>query len=127
MAPLLTDLEVRGYLDDAQFARAWAESRSRSRGAGPGRLRAELRARGVEAGLIEAAIQETFGDPATVAASALAVATRRLEILKTRRPERVAARLRDYLLRRGYAAGIVAAVVRTLCGPAGGELADGEP
>ena len=117
VAPLLTDLEVRGYLDDAQFARAWVESRSRSRGAGPGRLRAELRARGVEASLIEAAIRETFADPDTVAASALAVARRRLAILEKRGPERAAARLRAYLLRRGYAAGVVTLVVRTLCGP----------
>jgi regulatory protein len=117
VALLLTDLEARGYLDDARFARAWVESRARSRGVGPERLRAELRARGVDPSLIEAAIGAVFTDPETVAAGALDVARRRLAVLAKRGPGRAAPRLRDYLLRRGYAAGVVARVVRTLCGP----------
>jgi SOS response regulatory protein OraA/RecX len=67
-----------------------------------------------------------FADPETVTATALGVARRRLAVLTRRGGARAAARLRDYLLRRGYAAGVVARVVRTLCGPEGADANDGE-
>src|SRR5262249_59760729 len=51
---VIADLMARGYLDDAAFARQWVESRS-ARGYGAARLRAELRARGVDAASIDAA------------------------------------------------------------------------
>jgi SOS response regulatory protein OraA/RecX len=41
-------------------------------------------------------------------------ATRRLAALARRSPERAAARLRDFLLRRGYAAAVVRDTVREL-------------
>ena len=106
-------LVARGHVDDAAYARHWVESRS-ARGYGPARLRAELRARGVRAELIAAALGalET-GDSLD---AARAVARRRLPALQRASPERAAARLRDYLLRRGYAAGVVARVVAECTG-----------
>ncbi len=111
---LVAELESRGYLDDARFARRWVEARAETRGLGPIRLRAELSSRGIDATLAEAAIGEAF-TPDTDVARALEAARKRLPGLSRREPSRAPARLRDYLLRRGYPAGIVAQVVRTLC------------
>jgi regulatory protein len=85
-----------------------------TRGYGPARLRAELRARGVAAALIDAALAELEADAELERARA--VARRRLPALQTVQSERVAARLRDHLLRRGYAASVVARVVRESLG-----------
>jgi regulatory protein len=106
---VLADLVARGDLDDAAFARRWVEVRA-GRGYGSGRLRAELRARGVAAPLIEAALA-TLGAEAELE-QARALARRRLGALRRARPDRAAARLADYLMRRGHRADVVARVVR---------------
>jgi regulatory protein len=112
-AEIVADLTARGYVDDAAFARHWVATRS-IRGYGAARLRAELRARGVAAPLIEAAVAELAGP--SVLARARAVAERRRPALRDVDPARAAARLRDHLLRRGYSAGIAARVVREVLG-----------
>jgi regulatory protein len=111
---VVAELEARGYLDDAQFARRWVESRAGARGIGPARLRAELRARGIDAELTEAAMRETFAGESE-AALALGAARKRLPALLRRDPARAPARLRGYLLRRGYPGSLVTRIVRTLC------------
>ena len=80
-----------------------------TRGYGPARLRVELRARGVAAALVDAALAELEADAELERARA--VARRRLPALLVVQPERAAARLRDHLLRRGYATSVVARVV----------------
>ena len=108
-ADVVADLLGRGHLDDAAFANQWVIVRS-ARGYGAARLRAELRTRGVAAAIIDAALGEL--DTAAALERARAVAARRLPRLRKVDPVRAATRLRDHLLRRGYAAGIVARVVR---------------
>jgi regulatory protein len=109
---VVADLTARGYLDDAAFARRWVETRG-ARGYGPARLRAELRARGVAAALIDAALAaRDTGD----LEQARALARRRLPVLTRARPERAAARLAQHLMRRGHARAVVARVVRELLG-----------
>jgi len=99
-------------VDDAAFARRWVEARA-ARGYGPARLRAELSARGVARDLIDLALSALEAE--TTLARARDLARRRLPGLR-RRPDRAGARLRDYLLRRGYAAAVVARVVQELLG-----------
>jgi len=110
---VVRDLAARGYLDDAAYARHWVATRV-SRGYGPARLRAELRARGVVPRLIDDALSAM--EPGEPLARARDAARRRLPALRRGRADRVAPRLRDYLLRRGYAAGVVARVVRESTG-----------
>jgi regulatory protein len=112
-AEVVADLTARGHLDDAAFARHWVATRS-ARGYGAARLRAELRARGVAGPLIEAALAEL--EASSALARARAVAERRRPALRGVEPARAAARLRDHLIRRGYAAGIAARVVREVLG-----------
>jgi regulatory protein len=112
---VVADLTSRGYLDDAAFARRWVETRA-PRGYGVGRLRAELRARGVAPPLIEAALGTL--EPGADRERARALARRRLPALRRAHPGRAARRLSDYLLRRGYPARMVAGVVREVFGDA---------
>ena len=103
------DLERRGYLDDAAFARHWVTTRA-ARGYGAARLRGELRARGVAPGLIDAAL--TGLDRGGQLEQARRLAARRLPGRRRIAPLKAAARLRDHLLRRGFAGGVVTQVVR---------------
>lgn len=47
-----------GYLDDAEFARAWVESRDRARPRGEGALRRELALKGIERETVDTALHE---------------------------------------------------------------------
>jgi regulatory protein len=108
-ADVTADLERRGHLDDAAFARHWVTSRA-ARGYGAARLRAELRARGVASALIDTALATL--DRGDQLEEARRLARRRLPALTRAAPLKAAARLRDHLLRRGFPGGLVAQVVR---------------
>lgn len=109
---VVAELEERGYVDDPAFARQWAEGRARRLGSH--RLREELRQRGIARPLAAAAVGAAFGD-GKEEVRALEAARKRLPALMKRNPNRGPARLRDFLLRRGYPAEVVASVVRRLC------------
>jgi regulatory protein len=110
---VVTDLGARGYVDDAAFARHFVETRT-ARGYGASRLSSDLRARGVAPALITAALSAL--DSGAQLDRARAVARRRLPALRRAAPERAAGRLRDHLLRRGFAPGVVLRVVRETVG-----------
>jgi regulatory protein len=112
-AEVVADLTARGDLDDARFARQWVEARA-ARGYGPVRLTAELRARGVAASHVAAALGAL--DAAGELERARGAARRRLPALRGVRADRAGSRLRDHLLRRGFGAGVAARVVRELLG-----------
>lgn len=107
-------LEGKGYVDDRAFARQWAEGRAGRRHLGSVRLRAELRRKGVAPALVDAAVREAFRET-DEAKRAQEAARRRLPALARRDAARAPARLRDYLLRRGYPGEIASSVVRQLC------------
>jgi regulatory protein len=110
-AAVVADLVARGHVDDAAYARHWVTTRA-PRGYGAARLRAELRARGVATPLIEAAVAPLGrGDQLE---QARRVAGRRLSALARVAPDKAGARLRDYLLRRGFPGTVVAQVVREI-------------
>jgi regulatory protein len=115
-ADVVADLVARGHVDDAAFAHQWIATRS-ARGYGAGRLRAELSVRGVDNAVIAAALAGL--DSGEALERARAAAARRLSALGGGDPRRVAGRLRDHLLRRGYPAGLVLRVVREIFGMGG--------
>ena len=114
-AEVADDLVARGYVDDASFARQWVASRA-ARGYGAARLRMELRARGIASPIISAALSTLGGDDAV--SRARETARRRLPALRRGRADRVAPRLRDYLLRRGFSTSVVVRIVREATGVA---------
>ena len=61
--PVLDDFEERGWIDDAAFARSWIQDRLRLRPRGRRALLSELRTKGVDAAVAEAALDEAFRDP----------------------------------------------------------------
>jgi len=99
-----------GLIDDDAYARAWVSSRHRGRGLAGRALRHELRTRGVEADVIEAAVAEL--DPATEQATARSLVRRRLRQLDGVPREVATRRLAGLLARKGYPAGMAHDVVR---------------
>lgn len=99
----LERLAAHGYLDDAQFARAVVDRRSRNRGATA--IAAELASKGVERRLVEAAVGEL--DPELEVESAVRLVRpllRRAEPGSLRSLLEVAA---PRLARRGYSSRVV--------------------
>lgn len=91
-----------GYLDDADYALRYVESRSRAKGYGPVRIRRELQRRGVQAALIDRAVAP-FEASDSPAEQALRQARLRLPKLRGETDARKRRKkLSDFLLRRGF-------------------------
>ncbi len=99
-----------GLIDDATFARMWVESRQRSRGTARPVLRQELRRKGIDGEIAEAALEEIDADDERARAVELVrVKARSLHRLEP--PARVR-RLVGMLQRRGYSGSVAFSVVR---------------
>ncbi|MCC6237966.1 MAG: RecX family transcriptional regulator [Dehalococcoidia bacterium] len=96
----LRSLEGTSFLDDAAWAASYVGG-MRGRERSSAILRRDMAARGVD-GAVAASALETHDDEV----AALAVARRRAGSLRTVPAEVRARRLRDYLLRRGFSAGL---------------------
>ena len=112
---VVAELASRGYVDDASFARFWAESRARGRRVGSRRLRQELLQKGIPRDVAAAAVAAAF-EEAPEALRCLEAGRRRLPALLRAGRERAAPRLRDYLVRRGYPPAEVMRTVAALTG-----------
>ncbi len=114
-------LKRYGYVDDADFARRFAERRAASGRSGARLLKLELRAKGVyDRDVIEAAVQSAFEQaPEGDAVDALIAKRTRGEPIRTSDELR---RLRDFLLRRGFDPDLVYERLRNV----GRELDDGD-
>ncbi len=110
---VVADLQSRGYLDDAAFARQWAEARAGGRRVGSVRLRQELAAKGIPRELVAAAVEAAFEESPELD-RALDAGRRRLPALRRSAPDRAPAKLAAYLLRRGYAPSIARRAVKQL-------------
>ncbi|MBW2701207.1 MAG: regulatory protein RecX [Deltaproteobacteria bacterium] len=62
IGPLLDRLTETGLIDDARFAAERARALGLSKGWGPRKLTADLRAKGVNADLVQAAIDEVYAE-----------------------------------------------------------------
>ena len=111
ISAVLARLAASRYLDDGEYARAWARSRAHRRSLGPTRLAQELRAKGIAEGEIAVALREAFTER-DARETAEAAAMRRLPALQGLPPDVARRRLAGYLTRRGFAAEIVMALCR---------------
>ncbi len=108
----LTEL---GAIDDSQFARAFARSRALGKGMSRRRLQQELARRGVDRPMADAAIAEVLEEESVDERALLEQAARKkLAVLQGQEPDVVKRRLYGYLVRRGYAAEDIGAVLRSL-------------
>ncbi len=104
-------LTASRYLDDAEYARAWARARAHRHSVGPARLAGELRARGISEAEIRGALDEAYGDR-NARQVAEAAALRKLPALQGLAPEVARRRLAAYLRRRGFSTEIILALCR---------------
>lgn len=90
------------YLDDAQYALAYARNRLANKGYGPRRVQQELARKGIPRSLAESALAELV-EPDTLLDTAKALAEKRWDRL-AREPDARKRRKKvsDYLMRRGY-------------------------
>lgn len=65
---LVAELQNEGYLNDAEFARWWVESRSNKTGWSRAKIQAELKVKGLEPELINSTLQNSFDDETEKAA-----------------------------------------------------------
>ncbi len=104
----LTELTSQGYLDDARYARLFAEDRRNLDGWGSERIERKLVAVGVPADVIEATLGAQSSEKEL--AAAVAVLSRRLPIPPSDEREREKAL--GLLVRRGYELDVAYAAVR---------------
>jgi len=108
-------------LDDAEFARAWTESRERHSPRGRRLIVQELRANGVEASIAERAAAEVSDEDA-----AYRLASRRMRSLERLAYEAFRNRLGTYLQRRGFGWDVCRATVDRCWREGPGRTDDGE-
>jgi len=99
-----------GLVDDDAFARAWVESRQRSRGLARRALAQELRRKGVDDETARAALDDL--DPADEEEAARVLVRKKLRSLRGVDATTATRRLAGLLARKGYPAGLAFAVVR---------------
>lgn len=99
VSPVITQraynrLVEKGYIDDEKFARYWIENRNLTKGASRRKLQAELRAKGVDGGIIERLLAETDRSDASELQKVIAKK-------RARYPDEQ--KLMQYLARQGFA------------------------
>ena len=107
-------LHELGYLDDEAYARNYVEARFRNRGYGPGRLRRDLRRRGVAAGLIDTVLDEMMVQEDLLAAARGHAEKRWPRLAAEADPYKRRKKLSDYLVRRGFSFDVVRRVIDDL-------------
>ncbi len=100
-----------GLLDDRKFSRDWVQSRTASKPMGRARLAHELRSRGVDAPIVEEALESL--DPQTEYELAHSVAEARLAKMDRGDPS-LRSRLSAFLRRRGFSWDVIDRAIREL-------------
>lgn len=116
VAATLRRLRELRLVDDADFARRWVEERATTKGLGRAALISELKRKGVEVAVAEAALEEAGLDEVARATELAATLVRRV----ARKPlERQASSLWQMLRRKGYSSEAAEAAVKAVLPPEG--------
>ena len=102
-----------GYLNDERFALAWSRSRVSTKKFGEYRLRRELSAKGLAAGIIEQTLQIVYSE-ASEWDLAQSLALKKLSQLKGVDPKSKSRRLAQFLQRKGFPSDTVFKTVKQL-------------
>jgi len=111
---LLDRFEEVGLVDDEAFARAWIESRQRSRGLARPALAAELRRKGIAEETARTVLAEV--EPGAEEETARTLVRKKLRSVRGLDQQVAARRLVGMLARKGYSSGLAYAVVRAELG-----------
>lgn len=104
-------LRDKKYIDDGVFARQWFASRMQQ-SCGIRRIKQELKAKGVDAQVIEQAHHDA--GEYSEAEAARGLVKKRLRVLAGTRPDTIKQRLYGYLMRRGFGADIIEEVLEEI-------------
>ncbi|MDR0848566.1 MAG: recombination regulator RecX [Propionibacteriaceae bacterium] len=104
-----------GLLDDREFAAEWVRCRQGPKSLSSARLRAELRAKGIDDGIIDTVLGSSPDDDEAVA---MKLATRKVQGMAALDRPVAQRRLAAYLARKGYAPSVVWRAVRAVLGEA---------
>lgn len=107
---LLDRFEEVGLVDDEAFARAWVESRQRTRSLARTALAVELRRKGIDDETTKSVLAEV--DPDDEEAAARLLVQKKLRTLRGLDPQVATRRLVGMLARKGYSPGLAYTVVR---------------
>ncbi|MEV5550881.1 recombination regulator RecX [Streptomyces sp. NPDC052309] len=107
---VLSRFEEVGLINDSAFADAWVESRHHGRGLARRALARELRTKGVDATLIDAAVSQL--DSEQEEATARELVARKLRSTRGLDRDKRLRRLAGMLARKGYSEGMALRVVR---------------
>ena len=110
-AETIAALAEVGLVDDAAFARAWADERVRLRPVGPRRLSQELAQKRVPRGIADGVVEETFREHDEFELARRAVRGK-LRAPGTTDARKRRARLYSFLVRRGFSYEVVSAVLK---------------
>ena len=109
---ILYRLQEQGFIDDEAFARAWSESRQRSKKLSKRVIAGELREKGVSAEIIEEVCSEIDQDAEY--AIALDMAQRKFRPISHLDPDVIRRRIHGALARRGFSSSVINQVFRDL-------------
>jgi regulatory protein len=101
IAAAVADCKQQRFIDDANFARQFIQSRLRNRPMGRQRLAIELRQKGVDAEIINTALDEFFSEQTQITL-ADQLAEKQRKRLANLPPPKARQRLADFLRRRGF-------------------------
>jgi regulatory protein len=99
-----------GLVDDEAFAEMYVRSRQETKGLAAGALRHELRQKGVDDEVVDAALEEI--DPEREKEQARALVARRLRTMRGLDRDAQTRRLAGFLARKGYGSGVSYQVIR---------------
>jgi len=123
---VIARLRERNYLDDAKFARDFAQQHAQVRHQGKFRVARELRTRGVPDSHIEAAIESVFAER-NEADSVRARIRRKLAHARGPLDERKIASLYRSLLAAGFSSDVIRAEIRAATRAEAAEIPETEP
>ena len=109
---VVDQLSRSGLLDDGKFSRDWVKSRTASKPMGRARLAWELKSKGVDAPVVEEALEAIDGEAELELARS--VAQNKLRKMDPRDPS-LREKLGSFLRRRGFGWDVIARAVDALC------------
>ena len=105
-------LQEKGLIDDAEFAKAWTQSRHTAKKLSKRIIASELRTRGVDQQSIEEALDEI--DDESEYRTAFSLAMRKYSTMSRLEPEIQVRRVQSLLQRKGFSFPTIARVIREL-------------
>lgn len=109
---VLYRLQEQGFINDEEFARAWVESRQRSKKLSKRVIASELRGKGVADEIIATVTSEI--DDRLEYSIALGLAARKYRSISHLDPELIRRRVHGALARRGFSMSLINAVMREI-------------